>query len=174
MNYSNFKPHDVANGVGVRVSLFVSGCEHACPGCFNPEAWQFNFGESYTEEIERQVLDALRPEHIRGLTLLGGEPLHPRNRSGVLALIERVRTVYPEKDIWCYTGYHFDKELLPESARDETLRRLLEGLDVLVDGRFVLARKSMQVRFRGSDNQRILLCRESLRAGKAVPAEEFN
>jgi len=168
MNYSNFKRYDVANGVGVRVSLFVSGCEHACPGCFNPEAWQFSFGEPYGGDVERQVLEALRPEHIRGLTLLGGEPLHPRNRPAVLALVERVREVYREKDIWCYTGYHFDKELLPESGRDETLRRLLEAIDVLVDGRFVLARKSMNVRFRGSENQRILLCRESLKAGKAV------
>jgi len=187
VNYSNFKPYDVANGVGVRVSLFVSGCEHACPGCFNPEAWQFSFGEPYTEPVERQVLEALRPAHIRGLTLLGGEPLHPRNRPAVLALVERVHREYPPgsprspqalwgggKDIWCYTGYHFDKELLPESERDPILRRLLEAVDVLVDGRFVLARKSMNVRFRGSDNQRILLCRESLAAGKAVPAEEYN
>jgi len=172
MNYSNLKPYDVADGVGVRVSLFVSGCEHACPGCFNPEAWQFSFGEPYTDEVERRVLEALRPGHIRGLTLLGGEPLHPRNRDSVLALVDRVRGEYPEKDIWCYTGYHFDKELLPESERDPVLRRLLEKIDILVDGRFVLARKSLQVRFRGSENQRILLCRESLRAGKAVPADE--
>ena len=168
MNYSSLKRHDVANGVGVRVSLFVSGCEHACPGCFNPEAWQFSFGEPYTEEIERQVLDALRPAHIRGLTLLGGEPLHPRNRPEVLGLVENVRRAFPEKDIWCYTGYHFEKELLPESAQDPVLRRLLEQIDVLVEGRFVLARKSMNVRFRGSDNQRILLCKASLEAGKAV------
>jgi len=174
MNYSNLKPYDVANGVGVRVSLFVSGCEHACPGCFNPEAWQFSFGEPYTEEVERQVLEALRPEHIRGLTLLGGEPMHPRNRPAVLALVEKVRAERPEKDIWCYTGYHFDKELLPGSENDPVLRRLLEGIDVLVDGRFALARKSMNVRFRGSDNQRILLCKESLRAGKAVLADKFN
>ncbi|MDR2687660.1 MAG: anaerobic ribonucleoside-triphosphate reductase activating protein [Oscillospiraceae bacterium] len=173
MNYSNFKPYDVANGVGVRVSLFVSGCEHACPGCFNPEAWQFGFGEPYGEAAERQVLEALRPGHIRWLTLLGGEPLLPRNRARVLALTERVRREAPGKDIWCYTGYHFDKELLPESGRDGTLRRLLEAIDVLVDGRFVLARKSMNVRFRGSENQRILLCGESLRAGKAVLAEEY-
>jgi len=168
MNYSNLKPYDVANGVGVRVSLFVSGCGHACPGCFNPEAWQFSFGEPYTDAVEQQVLGALRPAHIRGLTLLGGEPLHPRNRSGVLSLVERVRAECAGKDIWCYTGYHFDRELLPESAQDATLRRLLERIDVLVDGRFVLARKSMNVRFRGSDNQRILLCRESMEAGKAV------
>jgi len=174
MNYSNLKAYDVANGVGVRVSLFVSGCEHACPGCFNPEAWQFSFGEAYNAEVERQVLKALRPEYIRGLTLLGGEPLHPRNRPEVLSLIEKVREENPEKDIWCYTGYHFDKELLPESEHDPVLRRLLEMINVLVDGRFVLARKSMNARFRGSENQRILLCRESLRAGKAVFAEEFN
>jgi len=174
MNYSNLKLYDVANGVGVRVSLFVSGCGHACPGCFNPEAWQFSFGEPYTGAVERQVLEGLRPEHIRGLTLLGGEPLHPHNRPEVLGLAERVRSEYPEKDIWCYTGYHFDKELLPESGRDPLLRRLLGQIDILVDGRFVLARKSMQVRFRGSDNQRILLCRESIRAGQAVRAEGFD
>jgi len=172
MNYSNLKPHDVANGVGVRVSLFVSGCEHGCPGCFNPEAWQFSFGEPYTHDIEQQVLDALRPDYIRGLTLLGGEPLHPRNRPEVLSLTERVRLEYPCKDIWCYTGYHFEKELLPESEQDAALRHLLEQIDVLVDGRFTLARKSMNVRFRGSDNQRILLCRESAAAGKTVLWED--
>ena len=174
MNYSNLKLYDVANGVGVRVSLFVSGCEHACPGCFNPEAWQFSFGEPYTAEVEQQVLGALRPEYIRGLTLLGGEPLHPRNRPEVLDLMERVRQECPGKDIWCYTGYHFDKELLPESEHDPVLGRLLEQIDVLVDGRFVLARKNMNARFRGSDNQRVLLCRESVRAGCAVLADEFN
>ncbi len=174
MNYSNLKYHDVANGVGIRVSLFVCGCEHACPGCFNPEAWQFSFGETYTPAVEQQVIDALRLEHIRGLTLLGGEPLHPRNRVDVLRLIERVRHALPEKDIWCYTGYLLDKELLPECASDETLRRLLEQIDILVDGRFMQARKSMNIRFRGSDNQRILRCKESLRVGKAVLAEEYN
>jgi len=172
MHYSNLKPHDVANGVGVRASLFVSGCEHACPGCFNPEAWQFSFGEPYTEEVERRVLMALQPEHIRGLTLLGGEPLHPRNRPALLALARRVRRELPGKDIWCYTGYHFDKELLPESARDLVLRELLEHIDVLVDGRFVQARKDLNIRFRGSDNQRILRCGESLRAEKAVLWED--
>ena len=173
MNYSNLKPHDVANGVGVRASLFVSGCEHACPGCFNPEAWQFSFGEPYTEEVEARVLEALRPEYIRGLTLLVGEPLHPRNRPGVLGLVERVRREMPEKDIWCYTGYHFDKELLPACAEDPLLRALLEQIDVLVDGRFVEARKNLNIRFRGSDNQRVLLCRESMEAGRAVLAEEY-
>jgi len=173
MYYSNLKTHDVANGLGVRVSLFVSGCEHACPGCFNPEAWQFRFGEPYTGEVERRVLEALRPDYIRGLTLLGGEPLHPRNRPAVLALLERVRAQCPGKDVWCYSGYHFEKELLPESARDPGLRTLLEHIDILVDGRFVQARKDLNLRFRGSSNQRILRCKESLLAGKAVLAEEY-
>ena len=173
MNYSNIKPHDVANGVGVRVSLFVSGCGHACPGCFNPEAWQFSFGEPYDEQAEQGVIDALRPAHIRGLTLLGGEPLHPRNRETVLSLVQRVRRELPGKDLWCYTGYHFDKELLPESESDPVLRRLLEQIDVLVDGRFVEARKNLNIRFRGSDNQRVLLCGESVKAGYAVLANEF-
>ena len=168
MYYSNLKPHDVANGVGVRVSLFVSGCEHACPGCFNPEAWQFNFGQPYTSETEQQLIDALRPEYIRGLTLLGGEPLHPRNRGTVLSLVERIKHALPQKDIWCYTGYHLDKELLPESARDPQLRSLLEQIDVLVDGRFVQARKSLNTRFRGSENQRVVLCKKSLRANKIL------
>ena len=173
MNYSNLKPYDVANGVGVRVSLFVSGCGHACPGCFNPEAWQFSFGEPYTEQAEGLVLDALRPDYIRGLTLLGGEPLHPRNRAGVLGLVERVRRELPGKDNWCYTGYHFDKELLPACREDPVLAALLSQIDVLVDGRFVQARKNLNIRFRGSDNQRVLLCRDSLRAGHAVLAAEF-
>lgn len=168
MNYSNIKPHDVANGAGVRVSLFVSGCEHACPGCFNPEAWQFNFGEAYTEEIESYVIEALRPEYIRGLTLLGGEPLHPRNRETVLGLVQRVRRELPGKDIWCYTGYRFDKELLPACARNPQLKRLLEQVDVLVDGRFVEARKNLNLRFRGSDNQRLLLCGESIKQGRVI------
>ena len=173
MHYSNLKSHDVANGVGVRASLFVSGCEHACPGCFNPEAWQFSFGEPYTEEVEQRVLEALRPEHIRGLTLLGGEPLHPRNCPTVLALAQSVRRELPGKDIWCYSGYHFDKELLPESARDPVLRELLETIDILVDGRFVEARKNLNIRFRGSDNQRILDMPASLTEGHAVLAAEF-
>ncbi|MDR3313500.1 MAG: anaerobic ribonucleoside-triphosphate reductase activating protein [Oscillospiraceae bacterium] len=168
MNVATIKPHDIANGVGVRVSLFVSGCEHACPACFNPEAWDFSFGEPYTDATESRILAALAPEHIRGLTLLGGEPLHPRNRAVVCALAERVRQTYPAKDIWCYTGYHFEQELLPECQRDPVLRRLLEQLDTLVDGRFVEAKKNLSLRFRGSENQRVLRCRASLAAGEAI------
>ena len=168
MYYSNLKPHDVANGAGVRVSLFVSGCEHACPGCFNPEAWQFDFGQPYTGEVEQRLIDMLRPEYIRGLTLLGGEPLHPCNRGTVQALVERIKRELPSKDVWCYTGYVFETELLPDPA----LHPLLSQIDVLVDGRFVQARRSFNTRFRGSDNQRVLRCRESVQAGEVVLWEE--
>jgi len=166
MNYSAIKTHDIANGPGVRVSLFVSGCEHACPGCFNPEAWQFRYGGPFDAQAESQLLEALRPDYIRGLTLLGGEPLHPKNRPGVLSVAALVRREFPGKDIWCYSGYVFEKELLPDDG--PVLRQLLSSIDVLVDGRFVLARKDLNLRFRGSSNQRILLCRESLQAGKAI------
>jgi anaerobic ribonucleoside-triphosphate reductase activating protein len=164
MHYSNLKPHDIANGVGVRVSLFISGCEHACPGCFNPQAWQFSFGQPFTEDTVQEVLQLLRPAHIRGLTLLGGEPLHPRNRNTVLELVQRVRRELPDKDIWCYTGYLFEHELLPDPA----VHPLLAQIDVLVDGRFNQARKSLRTRFRGSDNQRVLDCKQSLCMQQAV------
>jgi len=164
MYYSELKPHDIANGVGVRVSLFVSGCEHACSGCFNPQAWQFSYGKPFTEETLQEVLQLLRPAHIRGLTLLGGEPLHPRNRDAVHELVQRVRLELPDKDVWCYTGYVFERELLLDVA----VHSLLKEIDVLVDGRFVQARKSLQTRFRGSDNQRVLWSKQSLQAGQAI------
>jgi anaerobic ribonucleoside-triphosphate reductase activating protein len=170
MYFSNLKPHDVANGVGVRVSLFCSGCEHACPGCFNPEAWQFNFGKPFTGEVEQQIIDALKPDYIRGLTLLGGEPLHPRNRPAIQALVERVRSEFPGKDIWCYTGFQFEHELLP----NPDIHPLLAQIDVLVEGRFIQALKSFNTPFRGSSNQRVLLCSKSVKAGYAVLAKEFN
>ncbi|MDR1927915.1 MAG: anaerobic ribonucleoside-triphosphate reductase activating protein [Oscillospiraceae bacterium] len=171
MHFAAIKPHDVANGPGVRVSLFVSGCHHACPGCFNPEAWSFAYGESFGEPQVRQILSALAPDYIRGLSLLGGEPLHPLNRAAVLKLVRQVRKHHPRKDIWCYTGYDFERELLPESTADPILRQLLEQIDVLVDGRFVEAKKNLNIRFRGSENQRVLNLRASLVAERGVPAE---
>ncbi|MCL2194968.1 MAG: anaerobic ribonucleoside-triphosphate reductase activating protein [Oscillospiraceae bacterium] len=169
MHYSELKPHDVANGTGVRVSLFCSGCEHACPGCFNPQAWQFSYGKPFTDETAAQVIELMRPKHIRGLTLLGGEPLHPRNRAAVLSLLVQVRQQFPRgevetgKDIWCYTGYVFEELLADEGAH-----AVLAQIDVLVDGRFMQSRKSLNTRFRGSDNQRVLDCNASLRTGRAV------
>lgn len=112
MNYATIKKTDVANGPGVRVSLFVSGCTHHCKGCFNSVAWDFQYGQAYTLETEQEILQALAPDYIRGLSLLGGEPMEPQNRATVLSLVKKVREIYPRKTIWCYTGYDFDKDLL--------------------------------------------------------------
>ena len=140
MNYATIKKTDVANGPGVRVSLFVSGCTHHCKGCFNSEAWDFHYGQVYTEETEQEILQALAPDYIRGLSLLGGEPMEPQNRATVLSLVKKVREIYPRKTIWCYTGYDFDKDLL----------------DVIVDGEYKEECRNLRLPFRGSENQRIL------------------
>ena len=166
MNYADIKRVDVANGPGVRVSLFVSGCTHRCPGCFNPETWDFSFGAPFGEEQTGQILALLSPDHIRGLSLLGGEPFEPENQPAVLELVRRVRAELPDKDVWCYTGYLFEE--LAAGQVGEHSRALLEQLDVLVDGPFVLEKKSLGLRFRGSENQRILCVRASLDGGEAV------
>ncbi len=170
MNYADIKRVDVANGPGVRVSLFVSGCTHRCEGCFNPETWDFHFGALFGEEQVEEILGYLRPAHIKGLSLLGGEPFEPENQQTVLELVKRVRTELPEKDIWCYTGYLF--EALREGKVGSHAPQLLEQLDVLVDGPFVLARKNLGLRFRGSDNQRVIKVRESLVSGTIVPWDD--
>ena len=166
MNYADIKRVDVANGPGVRVSLFVSGCTHHCPGCFNPETWDFQFGAPFGEAQIQEILDYLRPTYIRGLSLLGGEPFEPENQPAVLELVRRVRAELPQKDIWCYSGYPF--EALAEQKVGSCSRALLEQLDILVDGPFVLERKNLGLRFRGSDNQRIIQVQESLAAGSVV------
>lgn len=172
MNYAAVRKTDVANGPGVRVSLFVSGCTHRCTGCFNSEAWDFAYGLPYTARTQEEILDALSPGYIRGITVLGGEPFEDPNRAAVAGLLRAVRGKYPQKDIWCYTGYDFEKDLLKwmETGK-ENVRPLLELLDVLVDGEFILERKDLRLKFRGSDNQRILNVPESLRLGRAVPAQ---
>ena len=166
MNYADIKRVDVANGPGVRVSLFVSGCTHRCPGCFNPETWDFQFGAPFGEEQIQEILGYLRPNHIKGLSLLGGEPFEPENQLAVLELVRRVRAELPQKDIWCYSGYLF--EALAEGKIGTYSRALLEQLDVLVDGPFVAARKNLSLRFRGSDNQRIIQVQNSLNIGSIV------
>lgn len=172
MNYSVIKKFDVANGPGVRVSLFVSGCTHHCKGCFNPETWDFNFGQEFTEETENEILEALKPGHIRGLSLLGGEPFEPVNQRRLLPFIRRVREVYPEKDIWCYTGYLFDEELQGDSpANIETTMPMLQLIDILVDGVFIEAEKNLNLRFRGSNNQRIIDVQRSLTENSTVVLE---
>ena len=170
MNYADIRRVDVANGPGVRVSLFVSGCTHRCPGCFNRETWDFHFGALFGEEQIRAILDYLRPAHIQGLSLLGGEPFEPENQQTVLQLVERVRAELPEKDIWCYSGYLF--EALSDGKVGAYSRALLEQLDILVDGPFVEQRKNLSLRFRGSDNQRIIRVQESLAAGYVVLWED--
>ncbi|MBQ9783225.1 MAG: anaerobic ribonucleoside-triphosphate reductase activating protein [Clostridia bacterium] len=174
MNYATIKTHDVANGPGVRVSLFVSGCTHRCPGCFNAEAWEFGYGEPFTDEVTDKLLAALAPEYIKGFSLLGGEPFEPANRAVLAPLLERIRGVYPQKTVWCYTGYELDRELLSGKVGDEsTVRRMLSCIDVLVDGRFVEAKRDLNLRFRGSSNQRILNVPATLATGTPVLMTEY-
>ena len=170
MNYADIRKVDVANGPGVRVSLFVSGCTHHCRECFNPETWDFHFGARFGQEQIELILSYLRPAHIKGLSLLGGEPFEPENQQAVLELVRRVREQYPEKTIWCYSGYLF--EALSEGKVGKYSRQLLEQLDVLVDGPFVVERKNLALRFRGSDNQRIIRVQESLSGGEILLWDE--
>lgn len=161
MNYANIKHHDVANGPGIRVSLFVSGCTHHCKGCFNAEAWSFTYGEPFTQQTAEEILQALQPAYIQGLSLLGGEPFEPENQPAVLDLVQQVRAAYPEKNIWAYSGYTFEQlqTLAPE---------LLAQITVLVDGPFVESQKDLRLAFRGSANQRILDVPASLKRGEPV------
>lgn len=169
MNYAAIKKHDVANGPGVRVSLFVSGCTHHCPDCFNQETWDFNFGEPFTDEVINEILEALKPSFIHGFTLLGGEPFEYKNQQGVLPLLKEIKRRYPEKDIWCFSGYLFDKNMLGDMVNKwpET-KEMLSCIDVLVDGEFEKDKKDLTLRFRGSSNQRIIRVQESLKANKIV------
>ena len=168
MNYANIKRTDVANGPGIRVSLFVSGCTHGCRGCFNKEAWDFHYGEEYTALVEEEILRLLAPGYIRGLSVLGGEPMEPQNREAVLGLLRKVRQRYPQKDIWCYTGYDYEKDILSWAQQQEAVRELLSLIDVLVDGEFVEERKNLRLAFRGSENQRLIDVKESGRQKKTV------
>ena len=138
MNFAAIKKHDIANGVGVRVSLFVSGCTHRCKGCFNAEAWDFAYGQPFTEEAQRDVLAAVGKDYIAGLSLLGGEPFEPQNQRALLPLLRAFRARVPQKTVWCYTGYTLDADLVPGGrAYCEATDEMLAGIDVLVDGEFV-------------------------------------
>ncbi len=169
MNYATIKKRDIANGVGVRVSLFVSGCTHHCKNCFNKETWDFDYGEEFTPQTTQQILDYLKPDFVNGLSLLGGEPFEVQNQAELIKLLRKVKSEYPNKDIWCYTGYLFDKELLTESrARCEYTDEMLSYIDILVDGRYVEEKKDISLQFRGSSNQRIIDVKQSLQNGKIV------
>lgn len=173
MYYSVIKKCDIANGPGVRVTLFVSGCTHHCEGCFNPETWDFQYGQPFAEAAENEILEALSPEYIAGLTLLGGEPLEYANWTALLPLLKEVRTRFPHKNVWCYTGYLFDRDLLDDFCEKwEDMKAFLSCLDVIVDGEFVQEKKNISLRFRGSENQRIIDVQESLRQGKVVLWED--
>ena len=173
MNYATIKPVDIANGPGVRVSLFVSGCRHHCKGCFNAQAWDFEYGEPFTEEVWQKIFSALDHDYMEGITLLGGEPMEPENQAGLLFLKE-LKKRFPQKTIWCFSGYDFEKDILGRMMKEsEVTRELVPLLDVLVDGKFVEDLKNLSLKFRGSENQRILDVPRSLAAGKAVWMEQY-
>lgn len=169
MNYGEIKNCDIANGEGVRVSLFVSGCTHHCKNCFNAQTWDFSFGSPFTKETEDMILNLLAPGYINGLSLLGGEPFEPDNQRALLPFLKRVRAAYPDKTIWCYSGYTLESDLLSESrARCEVTDEMLSCIDVLVDGEFIEEQKNISLAFRGSENQRVINVPKTLDSGSLV------
>ena len=168
MYYAEIKYFDVANGPGVRVSLFVSGCPHACPGCFNEIAWNYEYGEEYTEEVEEKILKAVSRAEIQGLSLLGGEPLFPANLHALLPLLRKIKERLPKKDIWCYSGYTYEELLSRKGEEKKEIDEAFSLLSVLVDGRFIEAEKDITLLFRGSRNQRLICIPETRRKGKIV------
>lgn len=169
MNYADIKRIDVANGPGVRVSLFVSGCTHHCKGCFNAETWDFNYGNIFTNHEINKIMDYLEPSYIQGLSILGGEPFEYSNQQGLLPLMRRLKERYPDKNVWCYTGYDFDKDIRDDMMQKwpET-RELIDYIDIIVDGKFIEEQKDLSLRFRGSANQRIIDVKKSLETNEIV------
>ena len=167
---------DVANGEGMRVSVFVSGCRNHCKGCFQPQTWDFNYGREYTPEIEQFIIDELSKSYYDGITILGGDPMEPENQEPVLRLLRRIKKELPDKNVWAYTGYVYDRDLVPGGKRfvDGVTRELLESIDILIDGRFVEELKNLMLNFRGSGNQRIIKMKQTLETGKVVLSELNN
>lgn len=174
MNYATIKKRDIANGPGVRVSLFVSGCTHRCPGCFNEIAWDFDYGQPFTAETESELLEALAPDYIKGLSLLGGEPFEPRNQRALVKFLHRMHERFPQKTVWCYSGYTLEQLCgkVESPARCEVTDEMLSMIDVLVDGRFVLEKKNIRLRFRGSENQRLIDMNKTRARGEIVLWED--
>lgn len=173
MNYATIKWHDIANGPGVRVSLYVSGCRNRCKNCFNPETWDFNYGQPFDEQVEQKIFEGLKRDYIKGFTLLGGDPFEPENQKVLAPFMKRLRANFPDKSIWCFTGYDFEKDLLTGKKGDfNDTMDILNSLDVLVDGRFVEELKDLKLKFRGSSNQRIILVKESLAKDEVVLWDE--
>lgn len=174
MNYADIKKIDVSNGEGVRVSVFVSGCNHHCKGCFNQCAWDFNYGKKFTEKEEQQIIDYMNHDYISGLSLLGGEPLEPKNQEGLLPLVKKVKGKFPNKNIWCYTGFDFEKDVVGKMAKNnETTRELLKYIDIIVDGKFEEDKKDLKLQFRGSSNQKIVDVKKSLQTGQIVKQIQY-
>ena len=172
MYYGEIKKCDIANGEGVRVSLFVSGCTHHCPGCFNADTWNFKYGSEYTDQTEKEILEALSPRYINGLTLLGGEPFEPENQRELVKLLRRVREELPEKNIWSFTGFVLDQDLLDGGRKHcEVTDEMLSLLDVLVDGPFKEEEKDITLAFRGSRNQRLIDMKKSLKEQEVIELE---
>ena len=170
MYYGNIKNCDIADGLGVRVSLFVSGCRNCCPGCFNQMTWDFKYGKEYTSETEEEIIMLLKPNYIDGFTLLGGEPFEEENQETLAKLLSRIKKEYPNKDVWCYTGYVLETDLLDENGKKYTEHtiEMLKNIDVLVDGPFILEKKNLMLKFRGSENQRVLNLKETLKQNKPI------
>jgi anaerobic ribonucleoside-triphosphate reductase activating protein len=173
MNYADIKNYDIANGPGVRVSIFVSGCTHHCKGCFNKEAWDFNYGNIFDENRENEVLKALEPHYIKGLSLLGGEPFEPQNQKGLIPVLKKAKEKYPDKKVWAYSGYLFDKDIVDNmSKKYNQTNEMLKYVDFIVDGEFKEELKNPTLRFKGSSNQRIIDVQKSLKEKKVVLWEE--
>ena len=172
MNYANIKTYSIENGTGVRVSLFVSGCTHHCKDCFNEQAWDFEYGNPFTADTENAVIEALAPDYMAGITLLGGEPMEPVNQRGLLPLLKRIRKELPQKTVWAYTGYVYEDLLEGGRAHCEVTEELLSLCDILVDGPFIADKKNISLRFRGSENQRIIDLKATRESGKVVLAME--
>ncbi|MBR2830252.1 MAG: anaerobic ribonucleoside-triphosphate reductase activating protein [Solobacterium sp.] len=169
MYYGNIKKYDVADGEGVRVTLFISGCRIHCPSCFQPETWDFRYGREYTEETQKEVLDAMDSEFIAGLTVLGGEPFEPENQRVIVKLMKAAKERYPEKNIWCWSGYLYDRDLQPGGRKyTEVTDEMLSYIDILVDGPFMLAKKNLALSFRGSENQRVIDLKKTRETGEVV------
>ena len=174
MNYASIKDCDIANGPGIRISLFVSGCTHHCKGCFNREAWDFDYGTPFTQQTIDEILKMLSPGYIKGLTLLGGEPFEPQNQGPIVELLRQIKAKYPQKSIWAFSGYLFDRDIMSGHLGDpEITKEYLSYLDVLVDGPFIEAKKDLMLRFRGSSNQRLIDVQKSLAAGAVVEGEDW-
>lgn len=174
MNYSELKLFDVANGPGIRVTLYVSGCTHHCNGCFNTVTWDFNAGKPFDEAVMDKIIDAMKASYIAGITILGGEPFEYVNQEGLLPLLKKVKETYPEKDVWCFTGYLFDKDIIDVMTKESPYTsELLKYIDVIVDGPFIEEQRNLMLKFKGSENQRTIDVQKSLETGYVIEREGY-